>query len=317
MKIKKALIFGITGQDGAYLTNFLIKKKYKVFGVTRNKKKNNFKNLIRFKVYKYVSVYLLIKPSQEKVNKLINKISPDEIYYLSGISSVVNSFKDPVNAYLSNNLTLFYILESVRKINPKIKIYNSASSECFGNNKKIYCDEKTVFNPVNPYGRAKAFSFWLTKYYREMFGIKASNGILFNHESPLRTKNFVTQKIVNYARNYKRGDKKLILGNTNVYRDWGWANEYVKIIYRINSNNKNDDYVIGTGKYRSLLEFIKIVFNEKKIPHNMIKNSKKFERPNEIKKIAANSNKLVKEFKWKPKYNLNDIALKMLNKEFF
>ena len=121
MKIKKALIFGITGQDGAYLTNLLIKKKYKVFGVTRNKKKKNFKNLIRLKVYKYVSVYLLIKPSQEKVNKLINKISPDEIYYLSGISSVVNSFKDPVNAYLSNNLTLFYILEIARKINPKIK----------------------------------------------------------------------------------------------------------------------------------------------------------------------------------------------------
>ena len=142
-------------------------------------------------------------------NKLINKISPDEIYYLSGQSSVRNSFKDPFNTYLSNNLTLFYILENARKINPNIKIYNSASSECFGNNKKIYCDEKTVFNPVSPYGRAKTFGFWLTKYYREMFDIKVSNGILFNHESPLRTKHFVTQKIVNYARNYKRGDKTI------------------------------------------------------------------------------------------------------------
>ena len=150
-----------------------------------------------------------------------------------------------------------------------------------------------------------------------MFGIKASNGILFNHESPLRKKNFVTQKIVNYARNYKRGDKKLILGNTNIYRDWGWANEYVEIIHRINFSNKNDDYVIGTGKCRSLLDFVKIVFKEKKIPNNMLKNSKKLERPNEIKKIAAKNNKLIKSFNWKPKYTLNDIALKMLNKEFF
>ena len=318
MKNKKALIFGVSGQDGAYLSNLLLKKNYIVHGITRSKKYKNLINLNEIGVLKKIYLKEFKKLNRVKINNLISKISPDEIYYLSGQSSVELSFKEPVSTYISNNLVLFNILEYCRIYNKKIKIYNSASSECFGNNKKIFCNEKTPFNPISPYGKAKSFGFWLIKYYRENFLIKASNGILFNHESPLRKKQFVTQKITEYARKFnKKKSKKLLIGNSKVHRDWGWANDYVNIIYKINKNKHNDDYVIGSGKHNSLLSFIKIVFREKNIPIKMLKETKKFKRPNEIMKICSDNSKIKREFNWKPKHNLKKIALKLINKELF
>jgi GDPmannose 4,6-dehydratase len=315
MKKKKAIIFGITGQDGSYLARLLIIKGYKVFGVTRSGNNKNLINLIKLKIRNKITLKVNKSSSKNEIYQFIKKISPNEIYYLAGQSSVNISFNKPVETYVSNNLTLFYILEFCRFFNKKIKIYNSASSECFGNNKKIFCNEKTKFNPISPYGKAKSFGFWLVKYYRENFQLKASNGILFNHESPLRKKQFVTQEIINYANNYNKRKKKILLGNTRIRRDWGWANDYVEMMYKINSNKKNDDYVIGSGKHKSLLEFIKIIFEKKKIPLKMIKENRKFMRPNEIIKICSDNSKAKKEFNWKPRHSLETIALKLLKGE--
>ena len=164
MKNKRALIFGVSGQDGAYLSNLLLKKNYIVHGVTRSKKYKNLTNLNEIGVLKKIYLKEFKELNKVKINNLISKISPDEIYYLSGQSSVELSFKEPVSTYISNNLVLFHILEYCRIYNKKIKIYNSASSECVGNNKKIFCTEKTPFNPISPYGKAKSFGFWLIKY---------------------------------------------------------------------------------------------------------------------------------------------------------
>jgi len=318
MKRKKAIIFGVTGQDGSYLSNLLLKKKYQVFGITRSKNKENLKNLDRFKITKKIKLLEVKKFDQKKIDKVIKKLNPEEIYYLAGQSSVGNSFIDPIETYLSNNSALFFILKPIRKQKKKTYIYNSVSSECFGNQKDNLCNEKTKFEPVSPYGRSKALSFWLSKYYRENYKIKVSNGILFNHESILRNKDFVTKKIVNYAKKYKKSNKKnLYLGNIQVVRDWGWANEYVEAIYKINSNKINGDFIVGTGKGHSLYDFIKVIFKKKDVPFSKIKISKKFIRPNEIKKTVANNKKIKKILNWKPKITFDDMAQKLLKEELF
>ena len=316
-KKKIALIFGVTGQDGSYLSKLLLSKYYKVYGVTRSKNLKNLKNLYKLEIHKKINLIEMSNFDKKNISKLISKITPNEIYFLAGQSSVSLSFQKPVSTYKSNNIILFYILEYCRNSKKKINIYNSASSECFGNNKKIICNERTPFNPISPYGNAKSFGFWLTKYYRENFKINASNGIVFNHESPLRKKYFVTQKIVNYVKNYNRKSKKLLIGNLNIFRDWGWANDYVEIMYKINISKKNDDYVIGSGKIYSLKKLLKIIFYEKKISFKMVKTSKKLFRPMEIKKISSNISKIKKEFKWKPKHNITLIAKKLVNSELY
>ena len=313
---KIAMIFGITGQDGSYLSHYLLKKKFKVIGITRSKKKKNLENLNRFSIVNKIKLIKINSLNQKKIYKIIRKNNPTQIYYLAGQSSVSYSFIDPIEAYLSNNEILFYILETIRKQKKKIQIYNSVSSECFGNQKNPVCSEKSNFNPVSPYGKSKALSYWLSKYYRENYRLNVSNGILFNHESILRNKSFVTKKIINYYNTYEKDKKKnLYLGNINVVRDWGWANDYVEAIYKINPSKKNDDFIVGTGKSYSLLDFIKIIFKKKKIPLSKIKVSKKYKRPFEIKKIIANNKKIKRKLNWKPKLNFEDMAFKLVNND--
>ena len=315
MKKKTALIFGVSGQDGSYLSKLLLKKKYRVYGVTRSNIKNNLINHIKLNIFKKINIFKSSCSSQLEIERIIRLSKPDEIYFLSGQSSVKKSFDEPLETYKSTILPFFYILETVRKLDKSIKIYNSSSSECFGNSKKIFCNEKTELNPISPYGKAKTFSLWIGIYYRKNYNLNISNGIIFNHESPLRDQNYVTQKIVSYVKKFNSNSNDLKLGNIDIYRDWGWASEYVELIYKINSQKKNDDYVIGSGRLYALKEFIKILFTEKKIKLNKILTSKKFIRPTEIKRIACDNKKIKNEFNWKPKNNLRDIALKMLNNE--
>ena len=317
MKFKKALIFGVTGQDGAYLAKYLFDKSYKIYGLTRFKNKKNIINLIKLKIDKNLNLIQSKIINKKEIFDIIKKISPNEIYYLAGQSSVGLSFKKPIETYKSNNLCLFYILEYCRIFKKKIKVYTSVSSECFGNNKNLLSNEKTPFNPISPYGKSKSFSFWLMQYYRETFEVNTSTGILFNHESPLRKKNFVSKKIVSYALNFKKKSKKLTLGNIKVKRDWGWANDYVKAIHLINSHKENSDYVIGSGKQHSLNDFIKIIFKLKNIPFNMIRESKKLKRENEIIKNCADPKKIRKKLKWKSNFSLKQIALKLINDELY
>ncbi len=314
---KKAFIIGITGQDGSYLSKFLIEKNYLVYGYTRSKKKKNLRNL---KILKILHKINLINYTDRHSNKILNdvlKFKPDEIYFFSGQSSVNLSFKKPIETYESNVKILFEILELLRfKKIKNIKIYNSASTECFGKNSKIYNSEKNFFSPISPYAKAKNFSFWLTKYYREKYHVHSKSGILSNHESPLRTENFVLKKIINFAKKHKRNTLKL--GNIDVYRDWGWAPEFVKAIYKINTSLIPRDYVVGTGKITSLRYIVKKIFKILNVDQKFLKvNSLQALRPNEIKKVGTNTKKIYKELKWKSKTNIDQIIEKMIFDELY
>ena len=269
MKKKKirSLIFGISGQDGSYLSHFLISKGYDVCGTTRNNSKNNLKNLVKLGILKKVKIIKCNIIDFLKVKKLIKITKPDEIYYLCGKSSVTQSFTNPVDSFKSNTLGLLNILDIVKKTNKKIKVFNAVSGQFYGNRNDGVYNEKSYIDPQSPYGVSKASSFWLTKIFREWYGIKCCSGILFNHESPLRSNEFVTKKIISCSKLIKKGKLKyLYLGNINIYRDWGWAPEYVEAMYLMLRQKDPIDLVIGSGKRHSLKSFIFEAFRLLKIP---------------------------------------------------
>ena len=314
MKKKIAFIFGVTGQDGSYLANLLINKNFKIFGFTRSKQKKNLKNLEKLSILEKISLFEYLENNNKFLEKKILKIKPSQIYILSGLSSVKKSFSSPIETYRSNIIVPFKILEICRKKKLDIKIYNSVSTDCFGNQKTLL-NERSNFYPVSPYAKSKSYAYWLIKYYRETFNVKCVSGIVSNHESVLRNKNFVTKKITEYIKNFDF-KKKLIMGNTNVYRDWGWAPDFVDAIYKINSSKKRSDYVIATGKSISLDYFIKKAFSIAKIDQSYyIKNNKSFLRNEEVKKIYCDIKKIKKDLGWKPKYNIDQIVKKLLNDE--
>ena len=314
MNKKIAFIFGITGQDGSYLANLLINKSFKIFGFTRSKKKKNLVNLEKLSILDKVSLFEYLKNDNKFIEKKILKIKPSQIYILSGLSSVKKSFSSPIETYRSNIIIPFKILEICRKKKLDIKIYNSVSTDCFGNQKTIL-NERSNFYPVSPYAKSKSYAYWLIKYYRETFNVKCVSGIVSNHESILRNKNFVSKKIIEYIKNFDF-KKKLIMGNTNIYRDWGWAPDYVDAIYKINSSKKRSDYVVATGKSYSLDYFIKKAFSISKIDQSYyIKNNKKHLRNKEVNKVYCDNKKIKKDLGWKPKHNIDLIIKKLLNNE--
>jgi GDPmannose 4,6-dehydratase len=315
-KKKIAFIIGVTGQDGSYLSSFLIKKKYQVFGFTRSKNKKNLVKLLRIKVLNKIQLVKYNENNPITILKKIKKCRPSEIYYFSGQSSVANSFENPIETYSSNINLLLQILEFCNKNFKKISIFNSCSTDCFGDNKKIFCDEKTEFNPKSPYARSKAFSFWLVKYYREQFNLKCCNGILSNHDSSLREGNYVLKKIINYAISHKKNKKKLLLGNTSIFRDWGWAPDYIEAIYKINNAIVKKDYVVGTGKITSIDNILKKICKIFNINMKLVKkNEKKLLRMNEIKKVGCRINNIKKDLNWKPKVSINEIIQKLIKNE--
>ena len=318
LKKKIAFIIGVTGQDGSYLSSFLIKKNYQVFGFTRSKNKKNLVKLSRIQVLKKIKLVKYNENDPITILKKIKKFNPSEIYYFSGQSSVSKSFEEPIETYSSNINLLFQILNFCKNYSKSTSIYNSCSTDCFGDNKKIFCDEKTEFNPRSPYAQSKAFSFWLVKYYREQFNLKSCNGILSNHESPLRGDNFVLKKIINYAINSKEHKQKLFLGNTSIFRDWGWTPDYIEAIYKINNAKVKKDYVVGTGKISSLEEIIKKIFKNFDIDKKFIlKNNQKLLRSEEIKKIGCKIDKIKNDLNWKPKISINQMIQKLIKNELY
>ena len=317
MKKKKAFIIGISGQDGSYLSKYLIKKNYLVFGYTRSLKKKNLRNL---KVLKTINKIKLRKYSDLKPNiiyKDLLNIKPSEIYFFAGQSSVNYSFKNPIETYKSNVNVLFDILELLRKNKlSKIKLYNSSSTDCFGKSKNFFNNEKDLFNPQSPYAIAKSFSFWLVKYYRENYKLHSKSGILSNHESPLRTENFVLKRIINFAKNHKNNN--LNLGNIEVHRDWGWAPEFIEAIYKINMAKIPKDYLVGTGKITSLKSIVNKIFKKFNIKRKFLKtNSIESLRPNDVKKIGTNPKKIYKELQWKSRTNIDQLIGKMILNEYY
>ena len=315
----KSLIFGISGQDGSYLSHFLINKGYDVCGTTRNSSKNNLKNLVRLGILKKVKIIKCNIVDFLAVKKLIKIIKPDEIYYLCGKSSVTQSFTNPVDSFKSNTLGLLNILDTVKKTNKKIKVFNAVSGQFYGNRKNSVYNEKSYIDPQSPYGVSKASSFWLTKIFREWYGIKCCSGILFNHESPLRSNEFVTKKIVNRSKLIKKGKlKHLYLGNINIYRDWGWAPEYVEAMYLMLRQKHPKDLVIGSGKRHSLRSFVYEVFRLLNISRSSLKiNIKKLMRKRDIRAYKADPKLAKKILKWKAKTSFKQIIYKMVNEQLY
>ena len=336
--MKKALIFGVTGQDGAYLAKFLIKKGYIVHGVKRRSSSlNSFRidDIYSDPLIKKNRFYLHYGDITDSISvyNLINNIKPKEVYNLAAQSHVAVSFQIPEYTTNTDSLGTLRILEAVRKVNKKIKFYQAGSSEMFGKVKETPQTEKTPFYPRSPYGAAKVYSHWITINYRESYDIFASNGILFNHESPLRGETFVTKKIVKALCKIKyKKQKKLILGNLYSKRDWGHAEDYVEAMWKILQHKKPDDFVICTGKQYSIKDFISFVakdlnmkikwkgkgINEKgfDISNNcIIECNQKYFRPSEVDTLRGNCSKARKILKWRPKHNIRSLIKDMISYE--
>jgi len=316
---KRALIFGVSGQDGSYLSRFLVSKKNQVYGTTRNNNKRNLKNLISLEIANKVKIFKCDIKNFYQVKKIIQKIKPHKIFYLCGQSSVTESYTNPAESFKSNTLGLLNILETVKESNRKIKVFNAVSGQIYGNRKKNIYNEKSYIEPKSPYGVSKASSFWLTKIFRDWYGVKCCSGILFNHESPLRSDEFVTKKIINNCKLIKKEKLKyLYMGDINIYRDWGWAPEYVEAMYLMLKQKNPKDLVIGSGKRHSLKNFIYEVFRLLKIPRKHLKeNTKKFMRKNDIRSYRADPRLAKKILNWKAKTTFKKIIYKMVMKQLY
>ena len=330
--MKRALITGITGQDGAYLAKLLIDKGYKVFGTVRRSTSEKFINLKYLNVYDKIKFYDFDLLELSNIQNVIKLSKPDEIYHLAAQSFVPTSFQVPIVTTDINALGTLRILDSINSINKKIKFYQASTSEMFGKVVQTPQTEKTPFYPRSPYGVSKAFSHWITINYRESHNLHASSGILFNHESPLRGSEFVTKKITSALARIKFGSNEILrVGNINAKRDWGYAGDYVHAMWLMLQQKKPDDYVIATGKTHSVRQFIDLTLkylkfdykwtgigmNEKVINKannkTIIKIDKEFFRPAEVDLLIGNSSKAKRQIKWKPKTNLKNLVKLMVD----
>jgi len=344
---KKALITGITGQDGSYLSEFLLKKNYIVHGIKRKSSSFNTDRIDQiYNNKKYKNKFFLHYgdlTDSNSINHIIKTIKPDEIYNFAAQSHVGVSFEMPEYTADVNALGTLRILENIRslRLEKKIKFYQASTSELYGEIQEKKQSEKTKFYPKSPYATSKLFSYWIVRNYRESYNIFASNGILFNHESPKRGETFVTRKITMGLNKIIKGEESCIyLGNIYSKRDWGHAKDYVQMCWKILQHNKPDDFVIATEKQYSvkffiercfhhlgikikwygkgidekakLVNFDKSIFPKLKINQIVIRISKKYFRPNEVENLIGNTSKARKTFNWKPKINLDQLIKEML-----
>ena len=309
MNNKTALICGIRGQDGSYLAKLLLNKGYEVWGTSRDIDSGNFNNLNFLRVQNKVHLISMNTTDFISVFRAINEISPDEIYNLSGQSSVGLSFDQPKETIESIVLGMLNILEVVRENKKMVRIYHAGSSECFGNTKNKPANENTPFEPLSPYAIAKTTASMLVKNYRSAYGMHVSNGILFNHESVLRPERFVTQKILHSAKRiYEGSSEKLSLGRIDIARDCGWAPEYVKAMWIMLQQDKSDDYVIATGVTTTLEDFIGQVFGFYNLDwQEHTSYSKTLFRPLDIQNSCADPSKAEKLLGWSARVKMPDL----------
>ena len=318
-KIKKALITGITGQDGSYLSEFLLKKNYQVYGLVRRVAlEDESHRLWRIKhLLKKIKLNSASLESYASIVKIIQKIKPDEIYHLGAQSYVAYSFEDEFSTLNTNINGTHYILSAIKDFSPKSKFYFAGSSEMFGKVQKNKQDEKTRFYPRSAYGISKVAGFELTRNYREAYKIFACTGILFNHESPRRGFEFVTRKISSSVAKIKLGKQKTLqLGNIYAKRDWGHAKDYVEAMWLMLQQKKPEDFVIGTGKMHSVKDFAKLAFSIVGLNYKKyIRFNKNLLRPSEVDTLKANYNKAKKNLKWKPKTNFTQLVKEMVKED--
>jgi len=328
--MKLALITGISGQDGSYLANFLLKKKYKIVGLDRRSSRSQNWRLNYFGITNKIIIEYSDLLEQDSLFRIFKKYSFDEVYNLGAQSFVASSFDTPLVTSDVNALGTIRLLEIIRNLKKKIKFYQASSSEMFGKVLEIPQNEKTSFNPVSPYAISKLFSYFIAKNYRDSFGMFVCNGVLFNHESPLRGEEFVTKKIIKSLKQIKDGSIKcLYLGNIYSKRDWGFAGDYVEAMWKMMQKKKSNDYVVSTGKQYSVKDFLNesakyfgfnIAWRGKglnEVGYDKIKKKvivridKKLFRPSEVNNLIGDFSKARNELNWLPKINFYQLVKMM------
>ncbi len=315
--MKKALICGVSGQDGAYLAKWLLNNGYEVFGTSRDANVTDFHNPERLGIRGKVRYESMAVNDFRSVLQVLTKVQPDEIYNLAGQTSVGLSFEQPVETLESIAIGTLNLLEAIRFLSLPVKVYNAGSSECFGDVGDIGADEGTPFRPRSPYAVAKSTAFWEVANYREAYGLFACSGILFNHESPLRPERFVTKKIAATACRIAMGsDEKLRVGNVSIARDWGWAPEYVEAMWKMLQADEPEDFVIATGETHTLQEFIGVVFSCLGLDwRRHVEIDPHLFRPTELAVGRANPAKANQKLEWKARYRMVEVATMMVDAE--
>ncbi len=315
--MKKALITGITGQDGSYLTELLLKKGYKVWGIVRRSSSFNTGRIDHLykDLHEHPELRLIYGDLTDGSNlsAIINDIEPDEVYNLGAQSHVRVSFDMPIYTANADALGTLRLLEAIHASKKPVRFYQASSSEMFGKVVETPQTEKTPFYPRSPYGCAKVYSFWQTVNYREAYGLFACNGILFNHESPRRGETFVTRKITRAATRIKLGlQDKLYLGNLDAKRDWGFAGDYVEAMWLMLQADRPDDYVVATGETYSVREFLDEVFGYLELDwQKYVEIDPRYFRPSEVDLLLGDASKVRKALNWKPKVTFKQLARMM------
>lgn len=311
---KKALIFGISGQDGTYLSKLLLDKGYEVYGTSRDAQASRFTNLSRLEIKDQIKFESVALNDLHSVLQVLMKIKPDEVYNLAGQTSVGLSFRQPIETIESISLGTLNLLEAIRFVDGRIKFYNAGSSECFGNTDSLPADENTPFRPRSPYAVAKSSAHWEVANYRESYNMFACSGILFNHESTIRPERFVTQKIVAGACRIAAGlQDQLYLGNLSIQRDWGWAPEYVEAMWLMLQQDVADDFVIATGHTYSLKQFVERVFSTLNLDwRQYVVSDETMLRPTDLMVCKANPSKARELLGWEAKSSMPDVVRLMV-----
>jgi GDPmannose 4,6-dehydratase len=313
----KALITGITGQDGTYLADFLLKKGYDVIGTYRRTSHKSFERLEAFDILNKVDIIRADLNDQISLNKAIKDTKPDEVYNLAAQSFVGASFDQPMLTSNVNGLGAIRLFEAVKEFSPDSKIYQASSSEMFGNTDEIKTEDSRLY-PASPYGIAKVFAHKSAQHYRKAYGMFISSGILFNHESPYRGLEFVTRKITSAIGNIiSKKQDKIILGNINAKRDWGFAGDYVKAMWLMLQQETADDYVIATGKSYSVELFLEKAFEHSSLGNwkDYVEISEKYMRPTDIDNLVGDASKAKKELNWEPEMSFEKLVKFMVDSD--
>jgi GDPmannose 4,6-dehydratase len=331
--MKKAIITGITGQDGAYLTELLLDKGYEVYGTYRRSASVNFWRIEELKVDRHPNLHLIEYDLTDQANtfRMVQEIQPDEIYNLAAQSFVGVSFEQPLATAHITGLGVVHLLEAIRTINPKIRFYQASTSEMFGEVQEIPQTEKTPFYPKSPYGVAKLYAHWMVINYRESYGMFATSGILFNHESPLRGREFVTRKITDSVAKIKLGKLDILeLGNMDAKRDWGFAKDYVEGMYLMLQADTPDSFVLATNRTETVRDFVTMAFKavdielefkgsdqeeigvDRATGEILVKVNPKFYRPCEVELLIGNPKKAKEDLGWEATTTLEELCAMMV-----
>ena len=314
--MKTAIITGVTGQDGAYLSEFLLEKNYKLIGLVRSYNDSKYKKLEYLNIKDKIIFEKVDLLDIVSIQNVIRKYGPDEIYNLAAQSSVGLSFQQPIGTINFNSMSVLYILEAIKNINKNIKFYQASSSEMYGKVDELPITEKTPMHPLSPYAISKASAHWITTNYRESYDLFAVNGILFNHESYLRTDNFFIKKLIKNAVDIRRGNKEILrLGNLNARRDFGYSPDYVKAMWLMLQEEIPEDFIICSGKSYSLKEIVDYVFESLDINTNKLKIDEELFRPVDIPDIYGDNSKAKEKLGWNYEKDFLDVLDILIEKE--